>query len=210
MARTTLITWIFLSPAPVRTTSNADFSSSAAAPSPPAGAAGGRHRDRSGGGDAPLLLERVLQLDELEHGHLAELTRRASRYRLPLLLLLLFLRVPRAARFCFCFGFLGGSARSPVRLLRSSSAVPASASGSASAGFGLRQPASSASGSSAGPLSAGLALLLELLDARVDHARPGRGAGAVNRPTIVVSGAARAPDELGAQDVRRRQRRKAS
>src|SRR5439155_13984726 len=40
-ARTTLITWIFLSPAPVRTTSNAVFSSSAAAPSPPAPAAPG-------------------------------------------------------------------------------------------------------------------------------------------------------------------------
>src|SRR5829696_7182903 len=35
-ARTTLITWIFLSPAPVRTTSNSDFSSAAAAPSSPA------------------------------------------------------------------------------------------------------------------------------------------------------------------------------
>src|SRR5215211_2127000 len=38
IARTTLITWIFLSPAPVRTTSNSDFSSAGAAPSP-AGAA---------------------------------------------------------------------------------------------------------------------------------------------------------------------------
>src|SRR5262245_7177258 len=40
-ARTTLITWIFLSPAPVRTTSKESFSSAAAAPSPPpaAGAA---------------------------------------------------------------------------------------------------------------------------------------------------------------------------
>src|SRR3954452_770787 len=38
IARTTLITWIFLSPAAVRTTSNSDCSS-AAAPSPPAAAA---------------------------------------------------------------------------------------------------------------------------------------------------------------------------
>src|SRR6188508_1289997 len=30
------------------------------------------NRDRSGGRDAPLLLDCVLQLDELEHGHLAE------------------------------------------------------------------------------------------------------------------------------------------
>src|SRR5438093_6828623 len=39
IARTTLITWIFLSPAPVRTTSKAVFSSAAAAPSPPAAGA---------------------------------------------------------------------------------------------------------------------------------------------------------------------------
>ena len=36
------------------------------------GCARGRDRDRSGGGDAPLLLDRLLELDELEHGHLAE------------------------------------------------------------------------------------------------------------------------------------------
>src|SRR5581483_1252267 len=34
--------------------------------------AGGRDRDRSGGGDAPLLLDLVLQLDELENRHLPE------------------------------------------------------------------------------------------------------------------------------------------
>src|SRR5215216_3669811 len=39
IARTTLITWIFLSPAPSSTTSNEDFSSAAAAPSPPAAGA---------------------------------------------------------------------------------------------------------------------------------------------------------------------------
>src|SRR5215208_710551 len=33
----------------------------------------GRYRDRCGGGDSPLLLERVLQLDQLEDGHLPEL-----------------------------------------------------------------------------------------------------------------------------------------
>src|SRR6185436_19690123 len=38
-ARTTLITWIFLSPVPVSTTSKESFSSSAAAPSPPAAGA---------------------------------------------------------------------------------------------------------------------------------------------------------------------------
>ena len=40
IARTTLITWIFLSPAPVRTTSNAVCSSAAPAPSPAAAAPG--------------------------------------------------------------------------------------------------------------------------------------------------------------------------
>src|SRR5439155_6637883 len=39
IARTTLITWIFLSPAPVSTTSKAVFSSAAGAPSPPAAGA---------------------------------------------------------------------------------------------------------------------------------------------------------------------------
>src|SRR5581483_3821146 len=39
------------------------------------GTAGGARRgdcDRSGGGDAPLVLDLLLQLDELEHGHLSE------------------------------------------------------------------------------------------------------------------------------------------
>src|ERR1051326_2896843 len=35
-------------------------------------ATGGGHGDRSGGGDAPLLLDLLLQLDELEDGHLAQ------------------------------------------------------------------------------------------------------------------------------------------
>ena len=43
-----------------------------AAPGAVAGGRRGRHCHRSRGGDAPLLLERVLQLHELEHGHLAE------------------------------------------------------------------------------------------------------------------------------------------
>ena len=46
--RTSLMTWIFLSPAEVRTTLNSLFSSSAAGASapPPAGAGGHRHRER--------------------------------------------------------------------------------------------------------------------------------------------------------------------
>ena len=70
-ARTTLITWIFLSPAPVRI----DVEGVLLLLRGSGVAAGGGcrcDRDRSGGGDAPLLLDRVLELDELEHGHLAE------------------------------------------------------------------------------------------------------------------------------------------
>src|SRR6266700_2700293 len=37
------------------------------------GPAGCRDRDRSGGGDAPLLFDLVLELDQLEHGHAPEL-----------------------------------------------------------------------------------------------------------------------------------------
>ena len=64
-ARTTLMTWIFLSPAPVRTTSTVVDSSSAAASPPPPPASGGR--DGRGGADAELLLERLDALGELEH-----------------------------------------------------------------------------------------------------------------------------------------------
>src|SRR3954451_5206062 len=78
-ARTTLITWIFWPPAAVRTTSNAVFSSAASRPPPPAprapppAAGGSRCCNRSGGRDAPLLLDLVLQLDQLEDGHAPEL-----------------------------------------------------------------------------------------------------------------------------------------
>ena len=64
-ARTTLMTWIFLSPAPVRTTSNALLPSSAPA-SPPPPAAAARRGDR-GRGDAERLLERLDALGQLEH-----------------------------------------------------------------------------------------------------------------------------------------------
>jgi hypothetical protein len=61
-ARTTLMTWIFLSPAPVMTTSKAVCSSSGAA-----GSGRGGCGDR-GRRDAELLLERLDALGELEHG----------------------------------------------------------------------------------------------------------------------------------------------
>ena len=62
------MTWIFLSPARVRTTSNVVCSSSAAPPSPPPAAAAGRRGSRDGGrGDAERLLERLDALGELEH-----------------------------------------------------------------------------------------------------------------------------------------------
>src|SRR3954451_3429229 len=81
IARTTLITWIFCWPAPVRTTSNAVFSSTAGAPPsapraagrPASGAGGGRDRHRTRRRDPPLLLDLVLELDQLEHSHAPEL-----------------------------------------------------------------------------------------------------------------------------------------
>ena len=68
-SRTTLMTWIFLSPTPSRTTSNSSFSSTAAASAAatPAAATGA-----ADGGDVELLLERVDELGELEHGHVAD------------------------------------------------------------------------------------------------------------------------------------------
>ena len=65
------MTWIFLSPAPVRTTSTVEDSSSAAASPPPPPASG--DRDGRGGADAELLLERLDALGELEHGDALEL-----------------------------------------------------------------------------------------------------------------------------------------
>src|SRR4029078_1361264 len=84
-ARTTLMTWIFLSPAPVMTTSNAVCSSSAGPAATATARAGGgrgegdgaRARRRGGrhGGrrHAALLLERLDALGELEHGDRLEL-----------------------------------------------------------------------------------------------------------------------------------------
>ena len=71
-ARTTLMTWIFLSPAAVRTTSTVlDSSSAAPPPSPPPAAGRGRRDGRRG--DAELLLERLDALAQLEHGDALEL-----------------------------------------------------------------------------------------------------------------------------------------
>src|SRR3954465_6329583 len=81
-ARTTLMTWIFLSPGPVRMTSNAVCSSSGSAASPPpppagaraAAAAGGRGADGHGrGGDAERLFEGLDALRELKDGDRLEL-----------------------------------------------------------------------------------------------------------------------------------------
>ena len=66
MARTSLMTSIFLSPAAARTTVNSVFSSTGAAAAPPA--AGSRDRDRSGGGNAPLLFEKLGEFGSFEHG----------------------------------------------------------------------------------------------------------------------------------------------
>ena len=67
--RTSLMTWIFLSPAAVRMTSNSSFSSASAAPPPPPPAAAAATRHGGGRGDAELLFEVLQQLGELEHGH---------------------------------------------------------------------------------------------------------------------------------------------
>ena len=63
MARTSLITLIFLSPAPVRTTVNSVFSAAAGAA---AAAGSGRDRNRSRRGDAPLLFEQLGKLGRFE------------------------------------------------------------------------------------------------------------------------------------------------
>src|SRR3954465_11815844 len=105
-ARTTLMTWIFLSPGPVRTTSTVVDSSSAAAASPPPPAAGappgapgarggGRRGDRRRR-DAELLLERLDALGQLEH-------RDALQLFDPL-----FSRRHRSALLCFFLVALGG------------------------------------------------------------------------------------------------------
>src|SRR4026207_1769697 len=82
-SRTTLMTWIFLSPAPISMTSNSVFSPATAAPPPPprhppaaapaAPHAAHRHRHhRSGRGDTELLFVLGLQLRQLEHRHVAD------------------------------------------------------------------------------------------------------------------------------------------
>ena len=67
------MTWIFLSPAPVRMTSNAVCSSSALGAVAAAAAAGRGRRGDGRRGDAELLLERLDALGELEHGDRLEL-----------------------------------------------------------------------------------------------------------------------------------------
>ena len=62
------MTWIFWAPAPVRMTSNSSFSSTSGAAAPPPAAGGGGDGHGGRGGDAELLLERVEELLQLEHG----------------------------------------------------------------------------------------------------------------------------------------------
>src|SRR3984957_16009829 len=68
--RTSLITWIFLSPAASRTTSNSSFSSPGAAPGPVGRRPG--PGDRGRGLDVERLLELLYELRELEQRHLLE------------------------------------------------------------------------------------------------------------------------------------------
>ena len=78
-SRTTLMTWIFLSPAALRMTSNSSCSSAAASAAAAAAAADRRDRDGRGGGDAELLLERLQELVQLEDGHVLEDVEQVSR-----------------------------------------------------------------------------------------------------------------------------------
>ena len=71
-ARTSLMTWIFLSPAAVRTTSNSSFSSSASAGAAPPAAAGRGHGHGGRGGHAELLFEVLEELGELQDGHVGD------------------------------------------------------------------------------------------------------------------------------------------
>ena len=196
IARTTLITWIFLSPAPVRTTSNAVCSS--AAPSPPA--AGSRRRssdrDRSGSGDAPLVLDLLLQLDELEHGHLPELVEQL---------------VDSCSRHCYSSSFgcsvaascVAGSV-SDVSSATASSAADSAATGSSAGSLGRRLLGL---GASCGSDPSGVALLPRAARCGRRSGRPGRAAAREISPTTVVSGAVIAPSTCPRQDVERRQRR---
>ena len=70
MARTSLMTSIFLSPVAARTTVNSVCSSTAAAAA--AGAGSGGDRDGRSRRDAPLLLEQLGELGGLENGQRRE------------------------------------------------------------------------------------------------------------------------------------------
>jgi hypothetical protein len=64
------MTWIFLAPASLRTTSNSVFSSNGCRRGRAAARAG--RRGRHDGRDAELLLERLDELGQLEDGHVAD------------------------------------------------------------------------------------------------------------------------------------------
>ena len=111
-SRTTLMTWIFLSPAAMRMTSNSSCSSAASAAGAAAAATGGRDRDRRGRGDAELLFERLEELVQLEHGHVLEdleqvlFAHRCHQFASPVVS-----SVSVAASASRCFGRLGFGAR---------------------------------------------------------------------------------------------------
>ena len=69
ISRTALITLILLAPASARMTLNSVFSSTAAAAAPPPRAAGHGDRRRA---DAPLRLELLDELGDLDDGHVGE------------------------------------------------------------------------------------------------------------------------------------------
>ena len=182
-ARTTLITWIFWPPAPVRTTSELGLLLRGRPRRRRGRRCGDRHRGR--GGDA-LLLQLVLQLDELEDvaqllddlvgvclrcyassvsAEACSASAESARQGLLLLRVLLQLRVllrPLVLPRLLVLPRPEPRESLPPSLLR------------LRLGLGLRHR---------------LALLLELLDAGVEDVHQVAG-GAVNSPTTVVSGPA--------------------
>src|SRR5690242_185793 len=143
--------------------------------------AGGCDGNRSCGGDAPLLLELVLQLDEVEDGHAPEL-------------------LDELVCVCLCHysscpsGWSAGvsSAGSSSAGASSVGASPAGASSAAALGSGVSASAAgSAAASASGSGTVSPCSCSWLIRASMTPTRS--RSGAVNKPTIVVSGAATAP-----------------
>src|SRR5690348_13177427 len=183
IARTTLITWIFLSPAPWRTTSNDVFSSAAPAPSPPPAAAGAA----TATGAAAETPHSSSSLFFRSTSSRTVIPPRVSTSELvSVLAILLFLLFVGRSRLGLCRRLFWLLFRRRLRLrflcLRRFGCGR----------FGLR-------------LRSRLALLLELADARIDHADKVAQRGC-EEPDHRRQRSGDRAYELGPQDVGRRQR----